>query len=364
MEYYPGYLRATSKFGTGENGHGLSYRRYEATATIGNDDYLTTRGVSFGNSPFILGPWNPQRGATASSFSEPTAASILMEDSDTPVALQNVDEEIPIDNLTSYGMVHQTGNVYTLTENETFDSGISIEIEVPLGAYAVSFLYQFQDGDEADRLVASAGEDTAQFIVPNLPLYRTQPFEGMIDVASLGQSTVTLDFCLDGVGAANSMVTISDIKFLISDDIDNDGIPNEMELALGTDPMNPDTDGDGLSDYEELYIYFTDPTNPDSDFDGVSDYFEVMAGTDPNSADSTFRITELDPIENGDVHIEFQGGDGRTFRVRGSETPYGKTNWVIGTGLRAVDGIITVVDPGRRLSSERFFYWAEVESID
>lgn len=38
----------------------------------------------------------------------------------------------------------------------------------------------------------------------------------------------------------------------ISPDIDNDGVPNELEILLGTDPENPDSDGDGISDGEEF----------------------------------------------------------------------------------------------------------------
>lgn len=43
-----------------------------------------------------------------------------------------------------------------------------------------------------------------------------------------------------------------------------------------------DTDGDGLSDYDELYIYNTSPYLADSDSDNVSDFDEVKAGTNPN----------------------------------------------------------------------------------
>jgi len=42
---------------------------------------------------------------------------------------------------------------------------------------------------------------------------------------------------------------------------------------------DPDTDGDGLSDYDEIngvYGYFTDPEDPDTDHDGISDGDEVM----------------------------------------------------------------------------------------
>lgn len=49
-----------------------------------------------------------------------------------------------------------------------------------------------------------------------------------------------------------------------------------------------DSDGDGLSDYEELYVYNSSPYLVDTDSDGYSDKTEVDSGNDPNcSPDST-----------------------------------------------------------------------------
>ena len=42
-----------------------------------------------------------------------------------------------------------------------------------------------------------------------------------------------------------------------------------------------DTDRDGLSDYEEKYLYGTDPKNPDTDHDGMNDGAEVKRGRNP-----------------------------------------------------------------------------------
>ena len=35
----------------------------------------------------------------------------------------------------------------------------------------------------------------------------------------------------------------------LDEDPDNDGLPNYRELQLGTDPLNPDTNGDGILDH-------------------------------------------------------------------------------------------------------------------
>ena len=51
-------------------------------------------------------------------------------------------------------------------------------------------------------------------------------------------------------------------------------------------PNNPDSDGDGLTDAEEVALV-TDPDSADSDGDGVADGDEVALGTDPNSSDAT-----------------------------------------------------------------------------
>lgn len=54
--------------------------------------------------------------------------------------------------------------------------------------------------------------------------------------------------------------------------------------ATNLDLSLTDSDGDGLSDYDELNIYKTSPYLEDTDSDGISDYDEVAQGTDPNCA--------------------------------------------------------------------------------
>ena len=79
-------------------------------------------------------------------------------------------------------------------------------------------------------------------------------------------------------------------------DHDGDGLTLSEERELGTDPNNPDSDGDGLWDGEEVKKYFTDPLNPDTDGDGLKDGEEVHNyKTDPNRAD-----TDGDGLKDGD----------------------------------------------------------------
>lgn len=76
-----------------------------------------------------------------------------------------------------------------------------------------------------------------------------------------------------------------------------DGLTNFEEFSAGTDPQDSDTDNDGLLDGQEVNGTLNpwasgaqtgppgDPTDPlkvDSDSDGVDDNAEILAGTDPN----------------------------------------------------------------------------------
>jgi hypothetical protein len=89
-------------------------------------------------------------------------------------------------------------------------------------------------------------------------------------------------------------------------DDDNDGLDDEEELALGTEPFDADTDDDGLSDGEEVNVFGTDPLKPDTDGDGLIDGDEVhLFGTDPLDGDSdddglddgVETITMSDPLD-------------------------------------------------------------------
>ena len=59
-------------------------------------------------------------------------------------------------------------------------------------------------------------------------------------------------------------------------DSDGDGLYDNEEPTYGTDPYDPDTDKDGLTDGQEVKQYKTNPLDPDSDIDGLKDGAEVL----------------------------------------------------------------------------------------
>lgn len=78
-------------------------------------------------------------------------------------------------------------------------------------------------------------------------------------------------------------------------DDDEDQLENATEIDIGTNPQNWDTDGDGLSDGEEVLVWSTDPLSPDTDGDGYDDKVEITAGYDPLGPGRLFEIPSSTP---------------------------------------------------------------------
>lgn len=97
-----------------------------------------------------------------------------------------------------------------------------------------------------------------------------------------------------------------EIRLVYVRDIDGDGLMAREEAVYGSSDDNPDSDGDGLTDFQEAkkgwtvtidyldqgesksvsYRVISSPTREDSDGDGLTDLQEQAAGTDPNNADT------------------------------------------------------------------------------
>ena len=133
-----------------------------------------------------------------------------------------------------------------------------------------------------------------------------------------------------------------------SADPDGDGLTNFEEYTAGTDPQNPDTDGDGLDDGFEVHTSLTSPLLKDTDADGLSDGeevngFEVFSGStgiplngapvslSGRSESSRIYYTDpLNPDTDGDTMIDgFEvqiGSDPTVADADGDADHDGRTN--------------------------------------
>ncbi|MBK1833728.1 endonuclease/exonuclease/phosphatase family protein [Roseibacillus ishigakijimensis] len=111
-------------------------------------------------------------------------------------------------------------------------------------------------------------------------------------------------------------------------DRDGDGLPDEVELALGLDPGQSDSDGDGISDGEE-----------DSDGDGQSNGAEVLiVGTDPGDANARFvAVLRRNPQQANQGELVFPTLAGRTYELLAGDEPWAleSTSSLPGTGEEA-----------------------------
>ena len=106
----------------------------------------------------------------------------------------------------------------------------------------------------------------------------------------MGPENITAVFIVDNPDLDGDGITNSDETTIYgtdpnNPDSDGDGINDGVEVASGSDPLDPcspntnslncDSDGDGILNVDEINIYGTDPFNPDTDGDGILDGIEV-----------------------------------------------------------------------------------------
>lgn len=111
-------------------------------------------------------------------------------------------------------------------------------------------------------------------------------------------------------------------------DQDGDGLTNAQEIALGTSPTNPDTDGDGVNDGAEVG---SNPSNPiDTDGDGIIDALESsILDTDGDGVNNQADPNNTDPCipnVNANTCGQDTDGDGIADRVENAAPNNGDGN--------------------------------------
>jgi hypothetical protein len=111
--------------------------------------------------------------------------------------------------------------------------------------------------------------------------WQSLTIEQKLLVGVLGVAGVTaLVFGLVQVRMSLIRPFTTDVQTLV--DLKKRSGPTETELA--EQAKKRDTDGDGVSDFDETNVYQTSPYVRDSDSDGEPDNIEIAKGTDPRCA--------------------------------------------------------------------------------
>ena len=203
---------------------------------------------------------------------------------------------------------------YTLKVEESGVVRFSLQTSWAAGRPARSFeprIDLYIDGHYIDTLAAVSGIDNAPEYVGFTPWLVAGIHEIKCVILEAGHRVVEKGITLDVV----EFHTIDGV------DADGDGIQDWMQTLL---LKGRDSDGDGLSDYDEVLQYGSDPMNADTDEDGLSDGEEIQAGTDVNNADSDgdgiLDGVEIHEVLTNPLQAEFDGTMSVVETVAGCQT--------------------------------------------
>jgi len=141
----------------------------------------------------------------------------------------------------------------------------------------------------------------------------------------------------------------------LDDDTDGDGVSDYEELNFGvdgfkTDPCDDDTDDDGWDDHKEIYEEGTNPTSRDTDGDGVCDpddidpHHDVMLKLDIHKFQRSFSRYDDVYFKGNIADREFSSG--YVYNSGTSERRFEKNGEKLGVFYAAIDDSAEIAEDG------------------
>jgi hypothetical protein len=157
--------------------------------------------------------------------------------------------------------------------------------EVVIQAGDIAIFVLTWGGSEASLTLAGPDGIPIDKDSPEVAFYEKKVEDGeyyeiyRLEGAAKGAWTMTVE--ADEFPDGEELVTLEVIGFNPdcpggSEDPDSDGLTSDEEGLEGTDPCHWDSDGDGVSDGDEVTTFLTDPLDPDSDDNGESDAVQTL----------------------------------------------------------------------------------------
>ena len=137
--------------------------------------------------------------------------------------------------------------------------------------------------------IPTTGESAANVLIggASYPVFLVGG-KGTLQVALPTGSTYTVSASMgeltSGTARPVAMSKAKTLTLVLDYDSDEDGLIDSLEARYKGDLNNPDTDGDGINDGEEVYEYRTRVNLADTDKDGFTDKQEIDLGTNPLSS--------------------------------------------------------------------------------